>query len=172
MNWLAKTIVESPHLHRVQLLARESPLTIGSMLVSLQSDAAFRTFFANTLAASPFAGFRWEMPALTDVSVHKPCEFILQDAPRLSTDADPDAFAQHFRAAPPDQWAVAFSNLGKDAILIAPTPREAHAAYAHFAVFLRNAPEPQKQALLALVGEVAMGRISKAPFRLSTAGCT
>jgi len=169
VSWRANTHMESPRLHRIEIFDADAPVPIQSMLRSLKEDQIFRAFFAETLAASPFSAFRWEMPALTQQSVLRPCEFVLHDAPRLPQRPDPAAFAGRFRAAS-GELAIAFSNLGGDATLVVPTPQAGNDAYAHFAIFLRRAPAAQRDALLALVGEQALLKVSKQPFWLSTAG--
>jgi hypothetical protein len=167
--WAAEVIEESARVHRYLVRRDQGQLTIADMVRLLRDDAAFRGFLMETLAGSPMAAFRWEMPALTEASIGAPCEFVLHDAPRLSARADPGAFAKHFLAAG-GKLAVAFSNLGGDATLIVPTPQAAPEIYAHFAVFLRQAPQAQRDELLALVGATALRQISSRPVWLSTAG--
>ncbi len=170
MTWQAKIVVESPRLHRFQILDGAKPLPIAAALRLLKDDALFRSFFCGTLVASPFSGFRWEMPAMTARSAQNPCEFVLHDAPGLPKHADPVAFARHFQAATTGQLALAFPNLGRDATLIVPTPRASHDAYSHLAVFLRQR-RLRKRTHFCFAAETALATFSPTtPFWLSTAG--
>lgn len=86
----------------------------------------------------------------------------------LARRADPEAYAQHFRGAA--RPVVTFPNLGGDAILVVPCPVAEPSIYAHLADFVRQAPEPQRDALWKAVGEAVNRRIGAKPVWLSTAG--
>lgn len=133
-----------------------------------QSDSEFRSFFLGLLAATPFAAFRWETPGVTIANANRPFEFVIQDSPGLATNADPQAFAEHFSAG--TNGVVTFSNLGTDAILVVPCPDGPTSAYGHLAAFVRRAPEPQRHALFEAVGTAMQKRLSARPVWLSTAG--
>src|SRR5688572_18926408 len=75
------------------------PVAVADVLGAWQADAAFRAAFDATLAAAPFAAFRWETPAVTNDTLSRAFEFVLLDDPGLAREPDPEAFADHFRAA-------------------------------------------------------------------------
>jgi hypothetical protein len=133
-----------------------------------QQDEAFRTFFNVLLADVAFTAFRWETPALTTATLTQPFEFVLLDSPGLARRPEPDAFAEHFPAAYAD--VVTFTNLGRDAILVSPTPLVAASAYGHLAAFVRLAPEAQRHALWQAVGAALAARVGAKPVWLNTAG--
>jgi hypothetical protein len=146
-----------------------NPATVADVLRGWQADATFRALFNVLLAGAPYSAFRWETPAVTAATATRLFEFVLLDSPGLARRPDPDAFAEHFRDAP-ESGVVAFTNLGRDAILIVPCPRAAPSAYGHLAAFVRDAPEPQRNALWQAVGGAMTRRMGARPVWLSTAG--
>jgi len=147
-----------------------SPVSFSEVLHLWQNDADYRSFFIELLVNVPFSAYRWETPPVTATTAHRPFEFVLLDSPGLARQPDPDAFAGHFGQAEAGQDVVAFPNLGHDAILVVPCPNGPPAVYGHLAAFLRGAPESQKHALWALVGNKMEQRLGPAPVWLSTAG--
>jgi hypothetical protein len=144
------------------------PATFADVLRGWQGDAAFRSLFNARLAGAPFTALRWETPALTAATVTRAFECVLLDSPELAQYPDPEAFAEHFDAAP-EAGVVVFPNLGGDAILVVPCPLGS-SAYGHLAAFAREAPERQRHALWQAVGEAMVQRVGARPVWLSTAG--
>jgi hypothetical protein len=156
-------------LLKVAIDLDSSPVSFAEVLRRWQQDADFRSVFLAVLADAPFSAFRWETPPLTTATADRPFEFVLLDSPELATDPDPDAFAEHFLGATAG-GVVAFPNLGNDAILVVPCPNGPLSAYGHLGAFVRQAPEPQKHALWAVVGAAMQRRLGDQPVWLSTAG--
>ena len=154
---------------KVAILLSSVPVPYGEVLRRWQLDENFRAFFISILADSPFAAFRWETPPLTSASADRPFEFVLLDSPSLDRTPSPDAFAEYFHGAPTG-GIVEFTNLGGDAILIAPCSTDLVAAYGHIGAFIRQAPERQKHDLWKCVGAAMQQRTSNTPIWLSTAG--
>jgi len=144
------------------------PATFSDVVLGWQNDAGFRTLFNGLLADVPFTAFRWETPAVTTTTLSKPFEFVVLDSPGLARRPDPNAFAENFNDAG-DEIAV-FTNLSKDAILIAPHPVAEATAYGHLGAFVRLAPLTQRQSLWSKVGETLGRRVGEKPVWLSTAG--
>lgn len=143
------------------------PVPFADVLAAWREDAAFRGFFNALLADSPFAAFRWETPPVTADTLSRPFEFVLLDSPGLAHRPDPEAFAEHFDDG---QLVVTFPNLGGDAVMVVPCPLADPSAYGHLAVFVRLAPEHQRDALWRAVGEAMARRVGTRPVWLSTAG--
>jgi len=83
---------------------------------------------------------------------------------------DPSAFAEHFGS---QTDVVTFDNLGGDATMIVPCPRDPSGrvdAYGHLTSFLREAPAPQRDALWREVGRAARARLGDRPSWINTAG--
>lgn len=153
---------------RIAVDRDQRPATVAEVLDGWQSDAALRSGFTALLAAVPFAGFRWEVPAITADTANRAFECVVLDAPSLVCTPNPEAFAEHFTKA--EGGIAVFANLRKDALLVVPCPLAEHAAYGHLAAFVRLAPQWQQHALWQTVGEAMVGRIGARPVWLSTAG--
>ena len=145
------------------------PLSYRDVLRLWQQDSGFRSWFNNLLVQAPFPAFRWETPAVTVATVDRPFEYVLLERPGLERDPDPDAFAEHFRRVQTES-VVAFPNLGRDAMMIVPCPQGSLSAYSHLGAFVRQAPEPQRQALWQQVGASMQHRLNAQPVWLNTAG--
>jgi hypothetical protein len=65
---------------------------------------------------------------------------------------------------------IAFENLGRDAQLIVPYPILTQNVYAHFASFIRGAPENQKHDLFMVLANSLKSRIHQKPTWVSTSG--
>jgi len=147
-----------------------SPVPYRDVLRYWQEDGAFRSFFISLLANAHFPAFRWETPPVTTSTAPREFEFVLLDAPALDREPDTRAFSEQFRSAAKDRHAIAFPNLGNDAILVVPCPSGPAPAYVHLAAFVRQAPQPQVHELWRVVGEAMETHISSKPLWLSTAG--
>lgn len=144
----------------------------AALAAGLQADRALRSVLTETLAASPFAAFVWETPAVSARSTASPFEMVVVSAPQLSrAEPSPVAFAEHLERDEEEEVCT-FANLGGDAVLVVPRARTDYAAYGHLAAFLRSGPERQLDALWQAVGaalEAAWAR-SPAGLWLSTSG--
>lgn len=143
--------------------------TFADVVKAWRGDEAFRAKFIRLLAESTFAAFRWETPPVTTSTVTREFEFVILDSPALAREPDPEAFAEHFEGAT-DTGVVVVPNLGRDAIMIVPSPVAAPSCYGHLAAFVRGAPEWQQHALWKAVAETLEQRIGNRPVWLSTAG--
>jgi hypothetical protein len=143
------------------------PATFAQVLAGWRNDAGFRTLFNSLLADVPFTAFRWETPPVSSAGLNRPFEFVLLHSPELVRTPEPEAFAEHFDA---NTDVVTFPNLRGDAIMVVPCPMVGGPAYGHLAVFVRSAPEQQRQSLWRAVGEAMSRRIGSKPVWLSTAG--
>lgn len=133
-----------------------------------RSDAGFRSYFIESLAASPFETYRFETPAVSHNNCARIFEFVLVDSPWLDVKQDSSPFAGHFGKS--SASVIEFDNLGADATLIVPRPLYGENTYAHIAAFLRRAPEYQKHRLWEKVGHCLGEKITKNTIWLNTAG--
>lgn len=161
------------HGGRVQRYAPRrdgSPVQYRDVLRYWRDDEAFRSFFVSLLATASFPAYRWETPPVTTSTAAREFEFVLLDAPGLDRAPDPQAFAEQFRSAGGNQRAVAFPNLGNDAVLVVPCPSGPAAAYVHLSAFVRHAPKAQVHDLWRVVAAAMEARLGTAATWLSTAG--
>ena len=163
--------IEGGRVMRYAIAANSTPLTYAQVLDLWQQDDAFRTYFISLLSDSPFAGYRWETPAITADNSDRPFEFVLVDSPGFSTrKTDSRPFQNYFTTDDADEGIVTFDNLRKDARLIVPSPRTQPEAYGHLAAFIRLAPAAQVNRLWQVTGRTLANRLQQAPIWLSTAG--
>ena len=156
---------------KITLNYEAKPLRYSEVVQNWQTNPAFREFFTSLLADAPFSAYFWETPPVTKAVIDQIFEFVLVDSPQLATvRPNPNAFEDYFRSVREDEGVVTFENLGKDAVLVAPSPRAPLSAYPHLAAFVRNAPDSQKHALWRQVGETLEGCLSQRPIWVSTSG--
>lgn len=161
--------LDSDRGSRVCVELEDSPASFLTVLRHWREDRTFRASFNQLLADSKFTAFRWETPPITSTTAGRPFEFVLLDSPRLARPTEPEAFREHFSQANAE-GIIEFANLGRDAILIVPSPQAPESVYGHLAAFVRHAPPPQIDALWKAVGEAMQRRLSAKPVWLSTAG--
>ena len=142
-------------------------ISFGDVLHLLESNQDFRAFFIDLLSEVDYRAYQWETPTLQQKTLDQPFEFVVTRNPGIDLPPDAGPFRQYFNAAD-DQVAV-FSNLGGDAILIAPTPAGS-LNYSHIGVFTRQAAADQQHALWEAVGRETRQRVSADPLWLNTAG--
>ena len=156
---------------RVRVLRNGKPATYSEIIKGWRHDTVFRTFFNRLLAEAPYCGYLWETPAVSRNNSSRAFEFVFVDNPQLAKAVcEPDVFASHFEATDPKQGVAVFSNLGGDALLVAPIPRGPLDAYTHLAAFVRRAPAEQQHQFWRIVGEAVADRLSDRPLWLSTNG--
>jgi hypothetical protein len=159
---------ENNRTRKVKIFKKDRQLRYAQVVELWQSDESFRAYFVSTLKDAPFESFRWETPPVTQKSIHQLFEFVILDSPYLAQTADPSAFRAYFEDE--DNEVIIFPNLGRDATLIVPTPKDELGIYAHLASFLRGARDQQIHALWRAVGKTMQKHIHQEPIWLSTAG--
>ena len=142
-------------------------LSFGDVLTRLSNEKAFREAWIGAFRSVSMDAYCWECPPVTATTSSRPFECVLVENRLLQKLApDPSAFAEHFRS---DRSVVAFSNLGRDSLLIAPCPRPGR-DFAHLARFMKEADDNQADELWRQVGASVLGRMGDVPVWLSTAG--
>ena len=163
-------ILNKGRVHKYCVINNAEPMSYADALDLWQHNESFRSFFISLLADAPFSAYRWETPPVTLGTVNREFEFVLLDSPSLVRPPDTKTFASYFTTAESDTGIVIFENLGKDALLVVPSPQADDSAYAHIAAFTRNGPNPQNHALWQMVGQTMQQRITNRPIWLSTEG--
>lgn len=158
------------HVHKYAVTRNHEPIPYADALDLWQHDDGFRSCFVSLLSDSAFSSYRWETPPITTDTANRHFEFVLLSSPRLARTPDVQTYADHFTNDDANEGIVTFKNTGKDAILVAPSPRGPVSAYGHLAAFIRGAPDFQKQALWRIVGRTAQQTLSDRPLWISTAG--
>lgn len=146
-------------------------LTYREFLDALRYDVSFRSFFQQLLVDCPFKAYRWETPPVSHARLGDEFEFVLLNSPRfVERPTDHHTFADQFSRQTQPAPVISFSNLGKDATLIVPTPQTTNDVYGHLAVFVREAPKTQVDAFWSQVGNIMAASLTTSPLWLSAAG--
>lgn len=145
------------------------PVSCDDAIQLWQNSELFRTCFIDCLETASYSVYRWETPALTRKTLSRTFRFVLVESPEILMKADPAPFARYLAACPPGH-VTSFSNLGNDALLVAPAPDEYLTDFSHLAAFTRKAPRIQQHRLWQQVGEAMQKRVSSDPVWLNTAG--
>ena len=144
-------------------------LSYATVIEHWASNASFRGFFIELLAANKYRAFFWETPAVKRETLSQPFEFVLTDAPSLARACPAEqAFAAYFRDL--DGAVAGFDNLGGDAYLLAPARVAAAQAYTHIGEFSRHAPVAQQHELWRRVGQHMGATLANEPVWLNTNG--
>ncbi|MEM9827769.1 MAG: hypothetical protein AAF958_14355 [Planctomycetota bacterium] len=163
--------IEPNRVTRYRILDSGEPLSYAAVLDLLQFDSAFRGFFTAQLAKSPFPGYRWETPAITDSTVGRPFEFVLIHSPSFcQRQTDAKTYADYFTDSDSDDGIVTFLNLRGDSTLVVPSPRAADTAYGHLAAFFRHAPPDQVDSIWRVLAAKVKSRLGSQPIWVSSAG--
>ena len=169
--WSVKSVELHQHIHKINLFEGESLLSYEVVINYWLESTEFRNFYFSVLLDFPFDAFFWEHPPVSNLNIKQVYEFVLVPSPQLSkVSADPSPFQEKFNLRQSDDSILVFENLGKDAGLIVPYPMMEKNVYAHFASFIRNAPEDQKHDLFRILANALGERISNKPTWVSTSG--
>ena len=131
-------------------------LSIRGFLEKLSKSGPDCHAWNRFLASIPFAAFYWEMPPMTVTSADNEFDCMLINAPLLVRPENPICFAEYFSTS---DSAVRFPNLGRDALLVVPTPRTGNTDsknFSHLGSFCRTAGPDQVAALWALVAKTTL----------------
>ena len=156
-------------------LLSDGPVAYSEVIELWRSDERFRRFYIEVLREAPFDAYRWETPPVTKGTLDREFEFVLIDCPSLARDIDLESFGEFFAAAQPNEMAITFYNLGRDAKLVVPCPLAHNRSselshFAHLASFVREGDPEQIDVFWQLVGKAMRKRVSKKPVWLNTAG--
>lgn len=165
-------VSEIPGGQRLVAVADHEPASWSDVSSALVNDADFRRRLIGHLAGAPFDAFFWECTPVSATSIHRGFEMVLIDAPALGRlSADDSPFADKLDDAE-DELVCVFPNLGRNAVLVVPTPIGHDEAYAHLATFVRGGPAEQVDALLQATASTLRRHLDReqAPVWLSTSG--
>lgn len=155
---------------RFQILRNESVLSYGQVIDYWINDQDFRDIYCTLIRGSGLASYVWETPAITSHNLQRPFEFVLFRIPSWSVSPDNTTFAEYFDKNKGDHGVVVFGNLGRDALLVVPSPLEEGIDFSNLSAFLMNAPDEQQQALWRVVGNSVKKHLSENPLWISVAG--
>ena len=176
MHWTTIQNPLSDSVHHYQFRDSNGDVLTFANVVELWSSPQtagreFRDLTSQTLRESSFAAFKWETPVVDTDRFHREFEFVILNSPSLDRRQDPSPFAAQFDLVSPGDLTVTFSNIGKDAVLVVPTPSaKTSVNYCHLGSFVRTAEPDQTAELWRGIGLAMLKRVSDIPVWLSTAG--
>lgn len=154
---------------KYRIFYNDKLMSISQVLKMMTTNPDFRSFYSGILSGCPFESFYWENMPISQDNLDKTYEFVLIDADILGQmKADKSSFLPYFKDT--EKYVVSFLNLGRDALLIVPTPHAKEDVYGHLANMVRYAPEEQVQALWQNVGEKCLELLGRKNIWLSTCG--
>lgn len=147
-------------------------------------DDGFREAFVGALRGTGFDKFFWETPGVSQSTLNSPFSMVVLETTTssLMDDGDPGAFddkdGDKIRCSDRGTGAVAFPNLPKDAILVAPcVPAGVPAGvpadtkgYGHLAAFLKHGPKAQIHELWKIVAQEIRELLKTKTVYVSTNG--
>ena len=167
MDYSSKNVLVDKGVRLFRLFADERLLTNEDVFRLWQEDATFALFYSKTILKAGYEGFCWEMPPVTSSSLKVDHEYVVvESASHRNIQANPAPFNEHFRGG---VLTVAFPNLGKNGVMIAPAPGD-HIDGGSISSFLRSASRDRVVDLWAVVGREVNRRVSDVPLWVSTAG--
>ncbi len=165
--------LKGDRMRQIFLFRGNLRISFGQISDLWQHNEAFRSYFITLLANVSMPAYFWETPPVTNSTRDRPFEFVLINSTQLAG-VTPDlvSFRQYFQTA--TQEIVTFTNLGQDALLIAPCPIPSTSNYAYLASFVSNAPKTQQHLLWQTVGRNLAEKLNSttdnSPVWLNTSG--
>ena len=167
MEYRIRSSVVAPEVTLFRLYSGEHCLTHRDVHQLWQDESSFALFYAKALLLPGYAGFCWETEPVTKGSLDREHQFVVvKSESHERIRQNPTPFQEHFDTG---ELAVAFPNLGKNGIMIAPTPDQSFDG-GSLASFLATAPGERMVALWALTGREMEYRLGSEPIWISTAG--
>ena len=151
-RWLRFEAVEAVDVSE----ATWKPVSVQRWATLLAGDQRLAKEFVLVLRATPYPAYFFETKGASAATSSKQFEFVVVDAPSLAgVTPEPHAFAEHLDCTPPAAAGCAFTNLGGDAMLVAPRKSPGPVAagaqgsdYAHLATFVKQVPLQQTAELM------------------------
>lgn len=167
-KWRLKPLESTEANLKFNINHNDERLSTKQFLHYLKSSIEFRTFYNNILINCGFAAFFWENKPLTNEKLNNDYECNLVNSQFLADQSpDSETFRNYFDS---DKEVVTFKNLGKDADLIVPVPKNEVGCYTHIGAFVRCKNRNQIDAFWKTVANETLRITGNKPVWLSTSG--
>jgi len=178
--WEAQAeIIKEDKTTKYFILKEGEQITQKGFIHYLINSVSFRSFYTQLLKDSPFRAFYWENPPFSLSTTEQAYEFVLIKS-RFFKNILPDteSFKSYFTEEP----VVTFQNLGKDAMLVVPTPQISKTPetsktsqselfkYIHLGKFLRTAQTTQIDAFWQTISYTLHTSLNQQKIWLNTEG--
>jgi hypothetical protein len=166
--WHTQSIDSSENNYKFTVYEGSSVLSNLDFLQSLKESEPFGRWYSQFLTSTGFDAFFWENKPFTANTLSSPYECnIVRSTYLAGQSPDSKPFRDYFDDK---KEVVSFSNLGKDAQLIAPVPKDVGDDFTHLGRFLCEADKNQIDRFWKTVAGETLQRISDKPLWLSTSG--
>lgn len=154
---------------RFKLKQEDQFLSFQKVFDLWRESSEFTCFYVSLLEEGEYSGLFWEHPPLTLIDLNQDYECIIYRTHAFDKKSvDEDAFKDFISS---NHLITSFPNLGKNAMLIAPTKQNEAACYKHFGIFLQQAGKEQILALFQEIGKLTLEQINeKEQIWLNTSG--
>ena len=167
-SWHVQTAEASENNFKFTIAERAETLSNQDFLQLLKESKPFIKWYRQLLINTNFDAFFWENRPFTSDTMTKSYECnIVKSSYLAGQSPDQKPFHDHFDDK---KEVVHFSNLGNDAQLIAPVPKNTGDDFTHLAKFLNVASFHQIDCFWKAVANETLKRISNKPVWLSTSG--
>ena len=158
----------TPGTIKYSVFQGEENITFQSFFEGLVDDYDLRKKLIDKLLECQFSGIRWELPPLTQETINRRCEFVLNNCPAL-INKTPSArsFRSYFKR---NMKVATFPSLGKDCLLIVPCPENRQSQFGHLKSFLRSAGQELIHEFLITAAEQFLDALNSQPKWFNTAG--
>jgi len=153
---------------RLRNVGRE--LAYREVLQLWEKDQEFLDFYISIFKKCEFNSYIWEAPPISTDAANQPFEFVLLNTPIASKRPDRETYEEYYDLNTPNHGVVSFPNLGRDAVLVVPSPFRKDANYSGLAEFFREAPIDQQRALWMVTAHQLQLQLSEKPTWVSVAG--
>jgi len=150
---------------KIWIESNHKKIPYKQFLLLCKDNKKFRNAFAKYLLDNNNTAIRFETPPVTTKTINQDFECVVLSDNYLTDKANSNAFRNYFNG----ESVVSFYNLGKDALLIVPSPIGDN-NYSHLMNFLKNAPKKQISDLWQAIGINMLNTINGRPIWLNTAG--
>lgn len=166
--------VSLPHndgeLQKFKIKRLGTELTYKEVLLLWESDLEFTDFYINIFKSCGYASYVFEMPPISNGSLHQVFEFVILKTPTYWTTPDTQTFSDFFDKDAQNHGVVSFLNLGQDAMLVVPSPLREGVNYSGLAEFYRDSPIEQQRALWKETAQQIKLKLSNRNTWVSVAG--
>ena len=144
-------------------------LTFREVLNLWINNTDFIDLYISIFTRSTFQSYVWETPPISLRTANQEFEFAIINSPFYTNTPDKNTFKAYF-SLDKNNGIVCFPNLGKDALLIVPSPIQEHSNYSNLYNFYREATVEQQRTIWNVTAKEILEKLSNTPIWVSVAG--
>lgn len=168
---LLRTPLKTQDGYIIKLGSGNKQYSFNDVIALWKTNMEFAEFWRQSILKLGYPAVFWEVKPINMLTLQEDFECVILPAKQLENiHAQPEVFKQHFKISSP---VANFSNLGNDAILIAPCPTTSPGTiknYAHLISFLTNADAIANKTIWQSLAEEIESQLSLNNLWISTSG--